>query len=449
MYRSPFRSASSFYDYLTAGLFTFLFFAGRLGDGGLRSDNILYAAVSKSLLHTDNPLLLNVGGTAYLNKPPLFFWINGFFMNLFGTNVFSAKLATALGAAGIAILIFKIAKDAFKNVNAGYAAVIFFCFNYIIFKVSHGCRIESILTLFIIAGIMCAAAYAEHKNTFALLFSGVFLGLAVLTKGYQGVLAYGCVLLYLVFSFRRFKLPKLAFDIILATAVFAGVFGWWYLYAFKHSDFFNVFFVVQSTSRLSFGEVQWDSQPLYTYAVSFFSASIIMLPFLIGGIRKHFHMLHTSPALAMMSIYSVIYIVGIHFLATKFDRYLYSVIPYFCIIASGGFISLFRFNLQRPVMWLSVAFILFFCFYPGTLGTKGYNELTDLQRIAERNGGHLCASTAFAHKWENQAALEYFTDGYITENCTNKDVFINYKEAFCDGYTLIKNDRYSACVKSK
>lgn len=448
MYRNTFKTDSGFMDLFTASIFSLIFFLGRLGDGGLRSDNILYAAISKSVLSSDNPLILNLGHDIYLNKPPLFFWINAFVINIFGCSVFSAKFASAMAAAVLAVLIFKIAKDIFGNVNAGYAGMLFFCFNYIVFKNSHACRPESLLALFLVSGFYLSSKYAANKNSFALIIAGIFFGLSVLIKGYIGILAFFCVILYLVINYKKFSGARLTADIIIFAVFFVSTFAWWYLYAAKNTHFVSIFFYKELMGRFINGGTLFRTDPPYLYLVKFIPYSALMLPFLIIGFRNNFSMFFNNTFISITSIFTFIYLIGIHFISTKYDRYLYPAMPLLCIISAGGFISLFRANLKPATMLLIAFFGLFFCLYPGKMGKHEFSDLSRIEKMATANGGQLCVDKTYAAYSVHAAGLGFFTNSYRTDKCGSKDIYINTSETPCDGYLVFKTDSFSACLRS-
>lgn len=448
MYKNSYRTDSGLADTLTAAAFSLILFLGRIGDGGLRSDNLLYASISKSVIGSGNPMMLHLGNDIYLNKPPLFFWLNSLFIRLFGDNVFAVKFLSALAAAILAVLIFKIARDIFKNVNAGYAAMLFFCLNYIIFKNSHACRPESLMTLFVIAGFYFGSRYADGRDLPDIVMAGVMFGLAVLVKGYIGILAFACMAVYLLYNRGRFSLTSLLSGLLLSLIIFLAMFSWWYFYIIKHTDFMNVFFFTETIDRFTANGMFSENKPAYTYLIKFIPYSALMLPFLIIGLRNCASLFTESSFAGMTSIFSLIYVAAIHFASTKYDRYLYPVIPILCIISASGFITLLRFGLRHFVISATAILCVFFCLYPGSTGSIEYNSLTKLQKTAEANGGGLCVSKAYENYWEHKAALIFFTDSYKRTDCTDKDIYINSPEAYCDGYTLEKTNRFSACLKT-
>jgi 4-amino-4-deoxy-L-arabinose transferase-like glycosyltransferase len=441
------QNTETFYDYLIVAAFGVVMFISKLGEGGLRSDNVLYAAISKGVLTSDNPLILRLGNEIYLNKPPLFFWLNALFMKIFGFGIFGAKIANSLAAILIAIVLFKMAVKMFKSVNAGYAAVLFFATNVLIYKNSHACRLESLLVLTFLLGIYFAGKYTENKRTMDMVFSGIFFGLSVLVKGYIGGLAYVMVLLFLIITHKKYNGIRLTKDIFIGMIVFLAVFSWWFAYAFMHTDFFNVFVMNESVNRLEGMSDTWGSVPIYAYLQSFLTSSILMLPFIYIGLRRNFQMMRQNSTFIMYGMLSITYIIIIHFLATRYSRYLYTVIPFFALIAAGGFVSVFRFNLKPYIFGLTVVAALALSSYSGKTGDEGFNIIKDAYKIAKTNGGELCVEPSFLEKFEYQPAMLYFADSYKTGSCAENDLRIIESSDDCSSYQLFATKKIKVCIE--
>ncbi len=147
-------------------------------------------------------------------------------------------------------MIFHITCKAFDSANAGYGAVFFFVVNYIVYKNSQACMLESLLTLLVLLSLLFTYKYIKDHDKKYLLLVGLFSGLAVLTKGFAGLFAFGFIILYLLVTELKTRKFKLVADLILASVVFLISFSWWYAYAFLNTNLYQQLIVNESLERL-------------------------------------------------------------------------------------------------------------------------------------------------------------------------------------------------------
>jgi len=137
--------------------------------------------------------------------PPLGKVIISWGIELFGMTPFGWRVMTAL--AGIALIPFMyfFALALFKkDFWAGIATVIF-ASDFMHFVQSRIATLDVLVTLFIIAMFYFMYRYSQSRSLVALMFSGVFVGLAIATK-WSGL--YGAVGLALVFLYLYVKRCK-------------------------------------------------------------------------------------------------------------------------------------------------------------------------------------------------------------------------------------------------
>src|SRR6266516_2040714 len=79
--------------------------AGRLAEGDLIGDPVIYAAVAKSMLVRGEWTTLYLAGQPFFDKPPLVVWLAALAFKLFGVSTWSARLpGVALGIAACLVL---------------------------------------------------------------------------------------------------------------------------------------------------------------------------------------------------------------------------------------------------------------------------------------------------------------------------------------------------------
>ncbi len=110
-------------------------FLSRLGGAGLYDlDEGVYAEISREMLVLRDWLTPHLDFIAYLEKPPLLFWLNSLSFKLLGQSEFSARLPTALAAVAGVGLVIGIGRQLW-SARAGLAAgaVLATSFGYFIF----------------------------------------------------------------------------------------------------------------------------------------------------------------------------------------------------------------------------------------------------------------------------------------------------------------------------
>src|SRR5438105_6567979 len=79
--------------------------AGRLAEGDLIGDPVIYAAVAKSMLVRGEWGTQYLAGQPFFDKPPLVVWLAALSFKLFGVSTWSARLpGVALGIAACLVL---------------------------------------------------------------------------------------------------------------------------------------------------------------------------------------------------------------------------------------------------------------------------------------------------------------------------------------------------------
>ncbi len=84
---------------LALGGFAAAVFFFHLGSYGLwEPDEARYAEIAREMLASRNFIVPHLNYVAYVEKPPLLYWLGAFWMALFGVNEFAARLTPALAA---------------------------------------------------------------------------------------------------------------------------------------------------------------------------------------------------------------------------------------------------------------------------------------------------------------------------------------------------------------
>ena len=200
------------------------------GIGGVRLfdwDEINFAESAREMLVTGDWFNVRINFQSFWEKPPLFIWAQALSMKLFGVNEFAARFPNAVMGVVTLLTLFhcglRSENQRFGILWAGLYAISFLPFIY--FKSG---IIDPWFNYFIFLGIYFFSRYADETQTRHAALSGLFTGLAVLTKGPVGFLIFGLTfLVWLVFSGRRLSFRWVDVLVYLLTLALVG--GAWFI----------------------------------------------------------------------------------------------------------------------------------------------------------------------------------------------------------------------------
>ncbi|MFD1142587.1 glycosyltransferase family 39 protein [Larkinella insperata] len=208
-------------------------------------DEINFAESAREMIETGNYTRVQINFQPFWEKPPLFFWLQVLAMKLFGIGEFAARLPNAVVGIITLLVLYSIGKKMVDERFGVLWALAYFgsLTPHLYFKSG---IIDPTFNLFIFLSVWfmarAVAAYGTARATGQTVLSGLFVGLAVLTKGPVGGLLLG--LTFLVYwALQRFR-PILSvrnglafFGCALAVAsVWFGLEliknGWWFFEEF-------------------------------------------------------------------------------------------------------------------------------------------------------------------------------------------------------------------------
>lgn len=190
-------------------------------------DEINFAEASREMLVTKNYAIPQIGFEPFWEKPPLFFWLQVICMEIFGVNEFASRLPNAVCGVLTLVLLFRLGKK-LVNEQFGWMWVLIYAGSLLPQFYFKSGIIDPWFNLFIFLGIYQLAAYSDgraDRPVKRILVAGLFIGLAVMTKGPVALLIIG--LCYGVFAisnrFRNFMKPLHILLFLLVTALAGGI----------------------------------------------------------------------------------------------------------------------------------------------------------------------------------------------------------------------------------
>ncbi len=362
---------------LVCGFITFIL---DLGNTGLVDETPpLFASAARAMSESGDWLTPKVNGIFRFDKPPLIYWLMGFFYSLpkneiwdsFGT--LSARLPSALASLFLMLMIgdtlFCWPQKDDRQFLTPIVASLGFALSPLIIIWSRTAVSDALLTGTLGISLLLFWRRMASDKTDQCISAWVFLGLAILTKGPVAfVLAFLTVTSFL-FSQKNWKTllskinPKKGFLITILISV-----PWYILELIKEGKpFLDSFFGYHNFQRYT-SVVNNHSEPFWFFLYIMILASLPFTPFLYHGIftaLKDFlksskgsrNVSETLYTFSLCWLTSVLVFFSIS--STKLPSYWLPAIPAAAVLISNSFISLKNLNKSYLFFWIFNILILF------------------------------------------------------------------------------------------
>ena len=236
------------WNYLRIAALAGLFFLPFLGGVHLFDwDEINFAECSREMLETSSYLRPQINFEAFWEKPPLFMWFQALSMHIFGINDYAARFPNAVCGIATLLIIYHIGKKLY-NPTFGLLWVLSYFGSILPHLYCRSGIIDPWFNLFIFLSLLFLIENNEKTpSVFSfsnghLAIGGVFLGLAILTKGPVAYLIVSLTWLTKLLIYKELTLKKIRsytlFSVValLVTSVWFGVEtfknGFWFLQTF-------------------------------------------------------------------------------------------------------------------------------------------------------------------------------------------------------------------------
>lgn len=176
-----------------------LFF--NLGKGSLWDwDEAIYASVAKEMVRDGDYLSPHLNRNYWPEKPPLVIWGIAAAFRIFGVNEFSARLPIAIFGLLNVMLIYFIASRFFNHWIGLLSAM--FLISCLHFLISARMAMLDVPLAFFISAALCFYWLGREKPVFY-IYTGVMIGLAVMTKSLIGFFPFLIIALHLLLTSQR------------------------------------------------------------------------------------------------------------------------------------------------------------------------------------------------------------------------------------------------------
>jgi len=339
---------------------SFILIFYKLGDGSLSDwDEAIYAnVVRETLLSGKGFLTLYLHEAPWFHKPPLIFWMLGSLYNLFGVSEFMTRIPSALCGVGGVFVTYLFARRLF-NSRVATLASIFLLLTPHYFMYARSAMIDVPLTLFILLALFYF--WRGESKSLNFIVSGIFVGIAIMTKGMAGLLAPIIILMYLALSHRMHLIRNRHFLMGIGVALVVSVPWHIYQYILFGTDFLNEYFGYHVLTRfLTAIEGHTGGWTYYLRAlVKFgFPVGILGVFSVIFFIFKEKALLRSKPQYLFLFSWIVV-ILGVFTIAQTNDHnYIIPIYPALCIASAYFLYRVAAHNFYKVIPLLIVGVVL-------------------------------------------------------------------------------------------
>ena len=250
-------------------------------------DELNFAESAREMQLSGNWYYVQVGFEPFWEKPPLFIWLQSLFLTLFGNHTFVYRLPNALAGIATVNLAYHIGYYlGRRTLGVFWALAMAFSFAPLLYFKSG--IIDPVFNLFIFLSIWhwYRITRCESENSrphWHYFLVGLFIGLAVLTKGQVALLLLGLVAL-IITAYRGRWQDLFSSKILIALLGCSLVVGTWVLQVYNHlgPQFFDSFIAYQL--ELVKGQIPWHNQPWFYHVIVLlflcFPSAALAIPYL-------------------------------------------------------------------------------------------------------------------------------------------------------------------------
>jgi len=361
-------------------VFGIIIFILGLGTTGLVDETPpLFASAARAMSESGDWITPKVNGIFRFDKPPLIYWLMGFFYSLpkneiwdaFGT--LSARLPSALGSLFLMLMIgdtlFCWPQKGDRQFFTPIVASLSFALSPLIIIWSRTAVSDALLTGTLGISQLLFWRRMASENNDKCISAWLFLGFAILTKGPVAFVLATLTITSFLFTQKDWKslLYKLNLKKGLLITILISV-PWYLIVLVKEGKpFWDNFFGYHNFQRYT-SVVNNHAEPIWFFLYIMILASLPFTPFLFHGIFKAFSdFLKSSkencPVPETLNTYSLCWLTSVLIFfsisATKLPSYWLPAIPAAALLIGNSFMSLKNSNKTYLYLWFFNILIFF------------------------------------------------------------------------------------------
>ena len=235
------------------GLILAVFFGFKLGDRAFWSPvEGHYAEIAREMIVTKDYLTPHIAGLTYLEKPPLFYWLESANIRLFGLNEWSLRIWPAFFALLGCLAVYSAGCRLFER-RVGLISCAVLATSSLWYVLGHVIDLDMTVSALITCALVCfllgTVERPGYRRRFLMWGLFVFSAFATLTKGLIGVVIPGMVIgswILLLGEWNVVKTSYLPSGIALFLLIAAP---WFILVSWANPGFLKSYFLVEHFQR--------------------------------------------------------------------------------------------------------------------------------------------------------------------------------------------------------
>jgi len=277
-------------DFLILLLFVGTLIFAKIGSYPLQApDGARYAEIPREMVVSGDYIIPHLNGIQYLEKPPLFYWMQAGSIKLLGANDFAVSLPNSLMSLFCCLFVYLIARRFYGRLSGILASIILIT-SFIFFSLTKIVTLDMTFTTWLTAALGCFLYGINEPNkkykNYYMWGMYFFTALATLTKGLIGLFPCLIIFVWILFfnEWRNLKNYCIFSGVILFSAI---TLPWHILVQLQNPDFFNFYFLQQHflrylTSYAARSKPWWFLPSIFTLGI------YPWLPFLIQSLKFNF-----------------------------------------------------------------------------------------------------------------------------------------------------------------
>ena len=207
-----------------------------------------YAEIGREMLATGDWLTPRLDYAFYFEKPPLVYWLTGFFIRVFGPEEWAVRLPSVVGAL-LGIVSTYLLGCQIRNRKVGLTAALVLASSPLYFILARFLVLDMVLTGCVTASIVLYLGWMHGGGWAPFIHSSLFIGLATLTKGPIAIVLFGFALLPYSLQAPFSRLPR-PLKLITYTAFALSITAPWFILVSRaNPTFANFFFIHEHLER--------------------------------------------------------------------------------------------------------------------------------------------------------------------------------------------------------
>ena len=271
---------------LMAGFCAFLFFYGMGQFGLIGADEPRYAQVAREMLERHDWITPVLGGHAWLEKPPLYYWQAMLAYSVLGVSDVAARVPAAIDATLLVIAVYLFFRRFRCGVEVDAALITASCAGMIGY--AHAASMDMALAATFSIGMLVWWAWREGGNRIYLALFYLCMALGMLAKGPVAPFLAGIVIVLFAVATRELRLIARTLWVPGILLFCAVALPWYAAVQMRNPQFFREFILQHNLARFS-SDLYHHRQPFWYYlpvtAVALVPWTVFVLAAFVQSVR--------------------------------------------------------------------------------------------------------------------------------------------------------------------